>query len=219
MAEAGQGTGSGAVSKSHRPRPNPISRARVSTASAVIPGTNRASAAFSLGTIMIFAPSFAAARVAGSTPLTGRTVPSSPNSPRRTVSSKASCLMAPAAIRMVRATARSNPEPCFGRCAGSRLTVSRCCGHRSPELTTAALTRSRDSVKAVSGRPDTTRRGSPGATSASTVTASPMTPTSAIEQTRPYPIAARRSERAAQMLDRRRTCRLRSNTENVKSDR
>src|SRR5262249_1864418 len=99
--------------------------------------------------------------------------------------------------RIATATARSKPEPCLGRCAGSRLTVIRCSGQRSPELTIAARTRSRDSCTEASGRPETTRLGRPAATSASTTTSCPVGPTRATERTFAYPM----SERPPQVLD------------------
>src|SRR5262249_34807631 len=83
------------------------------------------------------------------------------------------------------------PEPCLGRCAGSRLTVIRCCGQRSPELTIAARTRSRDSCTEASGKPETTRLGRPAATSASTTTSCPATPTTATECASAHPMPER----------------------------
>jgi hypothetical protein len=80
--------------------------------------------------------------------------------------------------------ARSKPLPCFGRSAGSRLTVMRRLGQTWPELTTAARTRSRACCSAVSGRPLSTTAGSPAERSASTWTTWPVMPTRPTQKTR-----------------------------------
>ena len=80
----------------------------------------------------------------------------------------------PARARLPRAAptaiARSKPGPALRTCAGARLTVIRCCGKPSSELSSAARTRSRDSRTARSGRPTRVNVGSPRRTSTSTVT-------------------------------------------------
>ncbi len=50
----------------------------------------------------------------------------------------------------------------FGQVGGRRFTVIRRCGQASPELTTAALTRSRASLSDASGRPRQHQRGQAG---------------------------------------------------------
>ena len=55
----------------------------------------------------------------------------------------------------------SNPLPCLGKVAGDNPSVMRRCGHGSPELRTAARTRSRDSDSAASGKPMIVKPGRP----------------------------------------------------------
>lgn len=57
------------------------------------------------------------------------------------------------ALKMLRATGRSKCVPYFFRSAGDRFTVTRSCGNGKPELLTAALTRSFDSLIAASASP------------------------------------------------------------------
>ena len=97
----------------------------------------------------------------GRTPRTGRTLPSSPSSPISTTPPSGASGSSPAPASTVTATARSKDDPNFGSDAGSRLTVMRRFGHVSPELTSAARTRSRASCSAVSGSPTRLRPGSP----------------------------------------------------------
>ena len=69
--------------------------------------------------------------------------------------------------------------PFFFRSAGARETVMRRCGNSKPELRMAALTRSRASCTAVSGKPTIVKAGRPGAMSTSTSTMEPSNPTTA----------------------------------------
>src|SRR5439155_9593904 len=78
----------------------------------------------------------------------------------------------------------SKPGPALRMSEGARLTVIRLSGNSKPELTSAARTRSRDSCTAASGRPTIVKDGRPGWMSASTVTGSASTPTSANVTTR-----------------------------------
>lgn len=121
-------------------------------------------------------------------PRTGRTRPSSPSSPIITTSAMAAGSSRSAAPSTAHATARSKPEPLFGTEAGERPTVSFFCGHSAPELTTAARTRSRLSIRLLSGSPTSVNAATPGSRSASTSTTTPSTPTSATEHARAYPI-------------------------------
>jgi hypothetical protein len=75
--------------------------------------------------------------------------------------------------------ARSKLGPAFLTCAGARLTVSRFCGKSSPEFSSAARTRSRDSRMARSGSPTRVNVGSPRRSSTSTVTSCGRTPSRA----------------------------------------
>ena len=90
----------------------------------------------------------------------------------------------PAALRIATAIPTSNPLPRLGRLAGDRPTVIRRCGHCSRLLTIAARIRSLASRSAVSGRPTSSRPGSPFWMSASISTGWPSTPTRAIEWVR-----------------------------------
>ena len=81
-----------------------------------------------------------------------------------------------------------NPLPLFGTDAGLRPTVSFFCGHSPPEFTTAARTRSRLSIRLLSGSPTSVKAATPGSRSAWTSTTTPSTPTSATEHARAKPI-------------------------------
>ena len=91
----------------------------------------------------LFVARFGGGETAGRMPRTGRTRPSRPSSPimTRSVSSRGS--MRSAAPRIAQAMARSKPVPLLGTEAGLSPTVSFFWGQASPELTTAARTRSR----------------------------------------------------------------------------
>jgi len=118
---------------------------------------------------------------AGSTPRTGRTRPSSPSSPIRTVDLKRACGTFPSAASVAVAMARSKCVPAFGRPAGVRLIVNTLLGHDNPVAQTAARHRSRASWRAASGRPTSTVRGSPDEIAASTSTMEPSIPTNATD--------------------------------------
>lgn len=115
--------------------------------------TSPASGSEAVGTTARPQPAPRAASSAGNVPRTARTRPSSANSPSRTVLSMARAGTSPAARSTAQASARSYTEPTLGSVAGERARVIRREGHFSPELATAARTRSRDSCSAVSGRP------------------------------------------------------------------
>ena len=68
------------------------------------------------------------------------------------------------------------PDPRFGNHAGLRLTVIFTLGHFKPLFTTAARTRSRASLRAVSGNPTIESPGRPWLRSASTSTMCARTP-------------------------------------------
>ena len=57
---------------------------------------------------------------------------------------------------------RSNADPLLGMSAGARLTVTRWSGNSWPELTSAALTRSRLSFTSSLGKADRGEGGQPG---------------------------------------------------------
>ena len=76
-------------------------------------------------------PAAAAAATAGSTPRTGRILPSSPSSPRNIRPPVLAGGTAPAALRIATAMPRSKLLPRLGRLAGDSPTVIRRCGHFS----------------------------------------------------------------------------------------
>ncbi len=82
----------------------------------------------------------------------------------------------PLATSTPTAMARSKLGPVLWTWAGARLTVILWPGNSSPELSSAARTRSRDSRMARSGRPTSVNVGSPLRTSTSTVTSWLRTP-------------------------------------------
>src|SRR4051794_21181369 len=122
-------------------------------------------------------------------PRTGRTRPSRPSSPIITMSASTRGSIRSAAPSTAQATARSKPEPALGTDAGLSPTVSFFCGHSPPELTTAARTRSRLSVRLLSGSPTSVKAATPGSRSAWTSTTTPSTPTSATEHVRANPMS------------------------------
>src|SRR3954451_4445014 len=122
-------------------------------------------------------------------PRTGRTRPSRPSSPIITMSASTRGSIRSAAPSTAQATARSKPEPALGTDAGLSPTVSFFCRHSPPELTTAARTRSRLSVRLLSGSPTSVKAATPGSRSAWTSTTTPSTPTSATEHVRANPMS------------------------------
>ena len=120
-----------------------------------------------------------AAATSDSTPFTGRTLPSSASSPSRAVdSSRLRSGSWPDAARMPTAMATSYAVPSFGTSAGARLTVIRRDGSSKPELRSAERTRSRASCTWLPASPTMVSDGRPKATSTSTRTGSPSTPSS-----------------------------------------
>jgi len=91
----------------------------------------------------------------------------------------------PSARRIAIAMARSKLEPCFRMDAGASETVSDACGQEIALLATAALTRSRDSVRPVSGRPMRLNRERPAVSTASACTRMPESPSNATAAARP----------------------------------
>ena len=75
--------------------------------------TSAASAPLAFGTTTRLIPLFAACNTAGSTPRTGRRLPSSASSPRKSVFSSGSTGACCLAATSPSATARSKAEPCF----------------------------------------------------------------------------------------------------------
>ncbi len=134
-----------------------------------------ASAAFSAGTYRARMPFSAAASAMGSTPDTGRRVPSSASSPRKAASSGTSSSW-PLAVSTASSRGKSYTGPVLRTSAGARLTVMRRSGNLKPRFLMAARTRSALSRTAESGRPTMEKAGSPPETSASTATAKPRRP-------------------------------------------
>src|SRR5690606_28934178 len=153
------------------------------------PGTSDASAAAHSGTTTCSYPASAAASTAGRVPRTGRTRPSRPSSPIMTMSASTRGSSRSAAPSTALATARSKPLPALGTEAGLRPTVSFFWGHSAPEFTTAARTRSRLSVRLLSGSPTRVNAATPGSRSAWTSTTTPSTPTRATAQVRAKPMS------------------------------
>ena len=141
----------------------------------VSPQASAASAAFSAGTYRACTPLAAAVRAMGSTPDTGRRLPSSASSPRKAASFGGGSIC-PAEERTASSRGRSYTGPVLRTSAGARLTVMRRSGHLNPRLRAAAWTRSPLSRTAESGRPTMERAGIPPETSASTATAKPLRP-------------------------------------------
>ena len=96
----------------------------------------------------------------GSTPVTGRRAPLRLSSPRKAASSGRGRISS-AAARMPSRMGRSYTVPSLRTRAGARFTVMRLTGNFSPQFFTAARTRSRASFTAASGRPTTSKAGSP----------------------------------------------------------
>jgi hypothetical protein len=95
-------------------------------ANTLTPSTTAASRAFASGTAIDFNPLSRAASAAESAPRTGRTPPSSDNSPRNMHWSSGfpkNCPMHPASPK---AMGKSNPEPSLRTSAGARLMVTPC---------------------------------------------------------------------------------------------
>ena len=104
-------------------------------------------------------PARAAANTAGSIPGTGRNRPSSPSSPRCTVAPSDAASNPPAVARAATAIATSNPEPCLGRLAGDRLTVSRRRGRGSPQFCRGVVHPLHGLTERLVGQPDDRNSG------------------------------------------------------------
>ena len=144
---------------------------------ASIPSTTAASAAFAAGTRMRSSPSSLARTAMGSTPRTGRSVPSSDSSPTSIVPARRSGATRPMAARMPTAIGRSNPAPSLRRSAGARFTTIFLPDIRSPEFSNAARMRCSLSFTALSGRPTRYSPSPPPVMLTSTVTSTASIPT------------------------------------------
>jgi hypothetical protein len=166
---AGDGAGSGTGWSGHgsSPRRASTSSARVVTARTAGPSTSAASPADATGTTTVV---HATASTSGTTPGTGRIVPSRPNSPTKPMAATSSGWSCSLATSTPTAMAKSRPLPILRVPEGARLTVMRRTGHWAPAAMTAARTRSRASRQAVSGRPTMVSPGRPTPTWTSTVT-------------------------------------------------
>src|SRR5690606_32372844 len=114
-----------------------------------------------------------------SAPRMARNSPESESSPANSYSSSALPGSCPEATRMPSAIGKSKRPLSLGRSAGARLTVTRRAGKSKPQFTSAARTRSRDSLTSVSGRPTMVKLGNPPARCTSTATAGASAPVSA----------------------------------------
>ena len=126
-------------------------------------------------------PAFCAAINAGKTPRTDRIFPSSDSSPKKTTSAIESGATVVLADKIAIHIAKSKLDPLFGSQAGESETVTFRFGQISAQFTIAALTRSRDSESAASGRPSNEYMGKPSAISTSTVTTWPSSPSNATD--------------------------------------
>ena len=81
------------------------------------------------------------------------------------------------------AIGRSSDAPVLRNSAGARFTVIRRGGQVKPVFRIAPRTRSRASDSAASGRPTIVSPGRPGATSTSTLTSRPSSPTRVADST------------------------------------
>ena len=106
-AEAVTVSSTGSTSGTGSPRSSATSWLSEANPSTSIPSTRLASVAWRSGTTTRVNPARTAARVAGSTPGTGRSRPSSPSSPSRAVRDSASSGMTPDAASTAAAMARS----------------------------------------------------------------------------------------------------------------
>ena len=159
--------------------------ATLATGSTCAPGTSRASSAQPAGTAKRVKPARSPDTIVGSTPGTGTMRPSSPSSPQKTTPRVSSGSTTRSAPRIAIAIARSKPLPTFRTLPGASDTVYRIALRRTPRLLRAARMRFRDSLTEASGRPTTSMPGIPGFTLASTATAVPSSPDSAIASARP----------------------------------
>lgn len=132
-------------------------------------------------------PSSFAASTALSSPGGRRSPPSRLSSPMCATSASCSVGRCPEAASADSAIARSKPDPCFGRAAGLRLTISKRSLSGIPACWVASLTRCFASASAASGSPMITMPGSWFDTAASTCTIVPSSPVSATAAVRHTP--------------------------------
>ena len=109
-------------------------------------------------------------------PLTPRTLPSSPSSPKTSVFSRCFPEIHPAAHSTAAAIGKSNRGPSFRMSAGARLMVILFGGKDNPVFFTAVRTRSAASFTCAVTYPTMAKEGMPSLTSASTRTAWASTP-------------------------------------------
>ena len=150
--------------------------ATVSTPYTSSPWAREASGALSAGTNSWRIPQRTAARAMGRIPDTGRSAPDRDSSPKKAASAYPFRGSWPLAERMPSKMGRSYTVPTFFRSAGARLMVMRETGKSKPLERMAERTRSRDSFTAASGRPTTSKAGSPPDRAHSAVTGYPWMP-------------------------------------------
>ena len=143
-----------------------------------VASTQAASAPQALGQSRVRS-SWAAVIAAGSAPITGISMPVRESSPRATVPATSSCGSTSRAASSASAMGRSKCEPSLGMSAGERLTVIRFDGSAMESALSAAFTRSRASLTALSGRPTMAKAGMPGETAHCTSTGRASTPSKA----------------------------------------
>ena len=133
-----------------------------------MPSTTAPSLAFSFGKRTVLFPISFALVTIGRIPFTGLTAPSSPSSPKITVSLTLNSSTSPIAKSIAIAMGRSITMPSFLISAGERLTVILEAGIFTPMFLSATLTLSPASLTSPLIKPTILKPGSPVETSTST---------------------------------------------------
>ena len=137
------------------------------------------------GTINLLIPSSRPFLTTGSTPLTPVISPPSDSSPINSVFSTLLISIISIAIKILTATGRSYPVPCFLKFAGDKLTVIRLFGMTTSLFLNAVTTLSLDSLTSGAKLPTSSNAGNPLAMSHSTLTICASIPCTPPEITSP----------------------------------
>ena len=140
----------------------------VETGTLLMPSTTAASASLAFGRINCSNSCSRVATATGRIPRTGRTSPSSDNSPTTIARLRFSGGNSPIVPSKARAIGKSKPEPILRKEAGARFTTTLRTGKLYPELLTADRIRSRLSLIVLSGNPTILKTLIPTETSTST---------------------------------------------------
>ena len=182
----GKGGAGGASCRGGRgasPRAQATICATCLTAWTVSPSTTAASWPLASGTTRALAPARRAAMATGRTPRTGFTSPESDSSPRKWMPWSAAGGSSWLAASRATAMGTSSPAPSLRRSAGARFTTTRFEGSLTPQLRTAASTRTWASETALPASPTRWKRGIPFEVSTSTSTGRASTPRTTAERT------------------------------------